>query len=83
MRIRDEKLGVLTTSFSIKRSFLKSVLQCNTKHNNLLRSHKRQQKMQWTREGAHNVLQIRALMASYKWEEKWLAYVMPNLDKRA
>lgn len=32
--------------------------------------HKRKQKMQWTREGAHNVLQIRALMASYEWEKK-------------
>jgi len=45
--------------------------------------HKRKQKMQWTREGAHNVLQIRALMASYEWEKKWLEYVMPNLDKIA
>ncbi len=45
--------------------------------------HKRKQKMQWTREGAHNVLQIRALMASHEWEEKWLDYVMPNLDKTA
>ena len=37
--------------------------------------------MQWTREGAHNILQVRALMASHEWEEKWLEYVMPNLDK--
>ena len=26
--------------------------------------HKKKQKMQWSREGAHNVLQIRATMAS-------------------
>jgi len=45
--------------------------------------HKRQQKMQWTREGAHNVLQIRALMVSNGWEDKWLDYVMPNLGKAA
>jgi len=45
--------------------------------------HKRKQKMQWTREGAHNVLQIRALMASDEWEEKWLEYVMPGLEKKA
>ena len=45
--------------------------------------HKRKQKMQWTREGAHNVLQIRALMASDEWEEKWLEYVMPGLEKTA
>ena len=45
--------------------------------------HKRKQKMQWTREGAHNVLQIRALMASDEWEEKWLEHVMPGLEKTA
>ena len=38
--------------------------------------------MQWTREGAHKVLQIRALMASDEWEEKWLEYVMPGLEKK-
>ena len=30
--------------------------------------HKRTKKMQWTREGAHHVLQIRAMMASDDWE---------------
>jgi hypothetical protein len=32
--------------------------------------HKRTKKMRWTREGAHHVLQIRALMASDEWESK-------------
>ena len=32
---------------------------------------KRNQKMQWSREGAHNVLQIRASMASNRWEMEW------------
>ena len=32
--------------------------------------HKRTKKMQWTREGAHHVLQIRAMMASDEWESK-------------
>lgn len=32
--------------------------------------HKRTKKMPWTREGAHHVLQIRALMASDEWESK-------------
>lgn len=40
--------------------------------------HKRKQKMQWTREGAHHVLQIRAMMASNKWEEQWLDLVLPD-----
>jgi hypothetical protein len=43
--------------------------------------HKRKQKMQWTREGAHNVLQIRALMASNKWEEKWLDLILSDEEK--
>jgi hypothetical protein len=30
----------------------------------------RTKKRQWTREGAHHVLQIRALMASDEWESK-------------
>jgi len=45
--------------------------------------HKRKQKMQWTREGAHNVLQIRASMVSNEWEEKWLELVLTNLEKAA
>lgn len=40
--------------------------------------HKRKQKMQWTREGAHHVLQIRAMMASNKWEDQWLDLVLPD-----
>jgi hypothetical protein len=45
--------------------------------------HKRKQKMQWTREGAHNVLQIRASMVSQEWEETWLELVLPEEDKAA
>jgi len=32
--------------------------------------HKRTKKMQWTRGGAHHVLQIRAMMANGEWESK-------------
>jgi hypothetical protein len=39
---------------------------------------KRKQKMQWTREGAHNVLQIRAMIASNQWEDNWLNFVLPD-----
>jgi len=45
--------------------------------------HKRKQKMQWTREGAHNVLQIRASMVSPEWSEKWLELVLPEEEKAA
>lgn len=33
--------------------------------------HKKKHKAQWSREGAHNILQIRASRASSKWQEEW------------
>ena len=41
--------------------------------------HKRTKKMQWTREGAHHVLQIRAMMASDEWESKGQGAVLSAL----
>jgi hypothetical protein len=41
--------------------------------------HKRTKKMQWTREGAHHVLQIRAMMASKEWESKCQGAVLSAL----
>ncbi len=41
--------------------------------------HKRDGKMQWSREGAHNVLQIRAAMVSQKWQDNWHKAVLPAL----
>ncbi|QUY46119.1 ISKra4 family transposase (plasmid) [Acaryochloris sp. 'Moss Beach'] len=45
--------------------------------------HKKKQKMQWTRVGAHNVLQIRASMISNEWSDKWLDLVLPEEEKAA
>jgi hypothetical protein len=45
--------------------------------------HKRTKKMQWTREGAHYVLQIRALMASGDWERNCHASVLSALKSVA
>jgi hypothetical protein len=45
--------------------------------------HKKKQKMQWTRHGAHNVLQIRASMISNEWDKKWLDIVLPEEEKAA
>lgn len=45
--------------------------------------HKRKQKMQWTRVGAHNVLQIRASMISREWDDKWMDLVLPEEDQAA
>ena len=45
--------------------------------------HKRSKKMQWTREGAHNVLQIRGLIASREWDERWQGAVLSALGVAA
>jgi len=45
--------------------------------------HKRTGKMQWSREGADNVLQIRATMASNEWASKWLPTVLSALGAAA
>jgi len=41
--------------------------------------HKRKRKMQWTREGAHNVLQIRAKMVSQEWNDQWQDTILKAL----
>ena len=45
--------------------------------------HKRKQKMQWTRESAHNVLQIRASIASNEWLKNWEEAVEQSIQKAA
>jgi hypothetical protein len=45
--------------------------------------HKRTGKMQWSREGADNVLQIRATMASNEWASKWQSTVLSALGAAA
>jgi hypothetical protein len=41
--------------------------------------HKKSGKMQWTREGAHNVLQIRGKVASNKWNDGWQRPILSAL----
>lgn len=41
--------------------------------------HKRDGKMQWSRAGAHNVLQIRVAMMSKQWQARWQRTVLPAL----
>ena len=45
--------------------------------------HKKTRKMQWSREGADNVLQIRATMASKEWVSKWQSTVLSALGATA
>src|SRR5215475_5141362 len=37
-------------------------------------------KMQWTRAGAHKVLQIRGVIASNEWEDRWQGAVLSALE---
>jgi uncharacterized protein (DUF4415 family) len=41
--------------------------------------HKKTKKMQWTREGAHNVLEIRGMIASKEWGDGWQTPVVSAL----
>lgn len=41
--------------------------------------HKKTGKMQWSREGAHNVLQIRAAITSQEWASQWQEVVLAAL----
>ena len=42
--------------------------------------HKRSGKMQWNRESAHSVLQIRSKMASNEWDNQWQGTVLTALE---
>ena len=44
---------------------------------------KRKQKMQWSRDGLHSVIQIRASQASNDWDNDWENIITPNLKKTA
>lgn len=45
--------------------------------------HKKTRKMQWSREGAHHVLRIRADLISKEWQEHWQAVVLSALGAAA
>ncbi len=45
--------------------------------------HKKSGKMQWTREGAHKVLQIRGVIASNEWTNRWQQPVLSALGVAA
>jgi len=45
--------------------------------------YKNSKKMQWTREGAHNVLQIRGMITSNEWDDNWQTPVLSALVNAA
>jgi hypothetical protein len=45
--------------------------------------HKKSEKMQWTREGAHSVLQIKGMITSNEWSNRWQQSVLAALGVAA
>ena len=56
---RDRKSQTYTSQ--VAESHIESIINAR---------HKQSGKMQWTREGAHNVLQIRGTIASNEWDHR-------------
>ncbi len=58
----QRKEGGLVYTSSVIESTIETLV--NTRH-------KKKHKAQWSREGAHNILQIRASIANKKWDDDW------------
>ena len=63
-----------TYTSQVAESHIESII--NARHN-------KSGKMQWTRAGAHKVLQIRGVMTSNEWEDRWQAAVLSALKVAA
>jgi hypothetical protein len=69
---RDKEQKTYTSQ--VAESHIESII--NARHN-------KSGKMQWTRAGAHKVLQIRGVMASNAWEDRWQVAVLSALEVAA
>ena len=69
---RDRKSQTYTSQ--VAESHIESIINAR---------HKQSGKMQWTREGAHNVLQIRGTIASHEWDNRWQGAVLSALNVAA
>jgi RNase P subunit RPR2 len=63
-----------------KLPFTSQLAECSV--NSILNERQKNQKMQWTRDGAHHILQIRTSLFSKSWNEDW-HYVKQQLFKIA
>jgi hypothetical protein len=63
-----------TYTSQVAESHIESII--NARHN-------KSGKMQWTRAGAHKVLQIRGVIASNEWEDRWQGAVLSALEVAA
>ena len=70
----DRKNANQSYTSQVAESHIESII--NTRH-------KKKGKMQWTREGAHHVLQIRAAMISDEWTSRWQGTVLDRLTGAA
>ena len=66
---RDKEQKTYTSQ--VAESHIESII--NARHN-------KSGKMQWTRAGAHKVLQIRGVIASNAWEDRWQVAVLSALE---
>jgi hypothetical protein len=69
---RDKEQKTYTSQ--VAESHIESII--NARHN-------KSGKMQWTRAGAHKVLQIRGVMTSKEWEDRWQVAVLSALEVAA
>jgi len=66
-RAKEQK----TYTSQVAESHIESII--NARHN-------KSGKMQWTRAGAHKVLQIRGVIISNEWEDRWQGAVLSALE---
>jgi hypothetical protein len=69
---RDKEQKTYTSQ--VAESHIESII--NARHN-------KSGKMQWTRAGAHKVLQIRGVITSNEWEDRWQVAVLSALKVAA
>ena len=63
-----------TSTSQVAESHIESII--NARHN-------KSGKRQWTRAGAHKVLQIRGVIAGNEWEDRWQVAILSALEVAA
>ena len=71
---KEREQGHQTYTSQVAESHIESIINAR---------HKQSGKMQWTREGAHKVLQIRGTIASHEWDNRWQGAVLSALNVAA
>ena len=80
--IRNNKGNIVNYHFRKlrKQVYTSQLAECSV--NSIINDRQKNKKMQWTRSGAHNILQIRTSLLSNTWDEDWQK-IEPNLYKKA